>query len=99
MGSPPTDQTVIKRLPVVKISKKHCKAKEGSKELEAPVCTVCYDDIAIGKKGMFIPCGHIFHPKCIKPWLKEHSTCPVCRYELPTENVTKETEEEEYEYY
>jgi len=36
-----------------------------------------------------MPCGHIFHESCIFQWLKDNNTCPVCRYEL-------ETEDEEY---
>jgi hypothetical protein len=36
-----------------------------------------------------MPCGHIFHESCIFQWLKENNTCPVCRYEL-------ETDDEEY---
>ncbi len=73
----------VSKLPVVKIEAKHCK-KSGS-EMEPPSCTVCCDTINLGAKGMFMPCGHIYHPDCLNPWLKEHNTCPVCRFELPTE--------------
>ena len=32
-------------------------------------------------------CAHIFHTSCIVDWLANHScTCPVCRYELPTDD-------------
>jgi E3 ubiquitin-protein ligase RNF115/126 len=41
----------------------------------------------LGKKGMFMPCGHIYHPECLKPWLETNHTCPVCRFELPKEKV------------
>ena len=32
-----------------------------------------------------LPCGHCFHGGCIRPWLLENNTCPVCRHELPGE--------------
>ena len=77
----PTSQNFIRNIPEVAIEEKHCK-KNGS-EFEKPTCPVCIIDFEIGHKGMFLPCGHIFHPDCIKPWLKDHNTCPVCRKELP----------------
>ena len=76
----------VSKLPVVKIEAKHCKKTPNSTEMEPPSCTVCCDAIALGSKGMFMPCGHIYHPDCLNPWLKEHNTCPVCRFELPTED-------------
>lgn len=79
----PTNRDYMARLPEVKIEQKHCKKGEDGK-LENPACSVCITDFEIGNKGIFLPCGHIFHPDCIKPWLKDHNTCPVCRKELPT---------------
>lgn len=57
--------------------------------LEPPMCTVCCENILIDKKGMFMPCGHIYHPDCLKPWLEKNNTCPVCRFELPLEEPLK----------
>ena len=74
----------VQKLPIVKIETKHCK-KGPNGQMEPPSCTVCCDVIALGSKGMFMPCGHIYHPDCLQPWLKDHNTCPVCRFELPTE--------------
>jgi len=33
-----------------------------------------------------MPCGHIYHESCIFQWLKDNNTCPVCRYELETDD-------------
>lgn len=31
---------------------------------------------------MMMPCKHLFHLDCLKPWLKTNGTCPVCRVGL-----------------
>ena len=76
-------QSAVEKLPVVQIEEKHCKKLPG--KLEPPCCTVCMEYIEIKTKGMFMPCGHIYHPDCLKPWLEKNNTCPVCRFDLPLE--------------
>ncbi|KAI4378519.1 hypothetical protein MLD38_015987 [Melastoma candidum] len=46
----------------------------------ASCCSVCLADYK-GNDGLrLLPdCGHLFHDKCIDPWLRSHPTCPVCR--------------------
>ena len=39
------------------------------------VCTICLENV----KNSPMQCGHVFHNKCIKKWLKENDTCPNCR--------------------
>lgn len=73
----------VAKLPVIRIEKKHCKTINN--KLEAPMCTVCCEHIELTKKGMFMPCGHVYHPDCLMPWLEKNNTCPVCRFELPLE--------------
>ena len=42
---------------------------------------------ALGEKVTRLPCAHIFHTECVVDWLRNHAcTCPICRYELPTDD-------------
>ncbi|KAD0721978.1 hypothetical protein E3N88_43803 [Mikania micrantha] len=34
----------------------------------------------------YLECGHMYHGECIIPWLDSRNTCPVCRFELPTDD-------------
>jgi hypothetical protein len=31
-----------------------------------------------------VPCGHVFHERCICAWMRAHATCPICRADLET---------------
>ena len=31
---------------------------------------------------VMLNCGHIYHKKCIDPWLKKHNDCPYCREKI-----------------
>ena len=78
----------VERLPIIKITDKHCK-KMADGKVEPPTCTICCDHIEKKTEGMFMPCGHIYHPDCLKPWLETKNTCPVCRFDLPLEEPEK----------
>lgn len=80
--SNPTSEETIARIPLVEIKDQHCKKLDDG-TMEAPTCSVCITDFQKGSKNLILPCGHLFHPDCIKPWLKDHNTCPVCRKQLP----------------
>ncbi|KAB1225330.1 RING-H2 finger protein ATL38 [Morella rubra] len=46
-------------------------------------CTVCLAEFRSDDVLRILPyCGHSFHVNCIDIWLRQHSTCPVCRISL-----------------
>ncbi|KAI6670751.1 hypothetical protein NL676_005636 [Syzygium grande] len=69
-GTPPARKEAIEAMPTVKMA-------------ENVQCSVCLDDLQIGAEAKEMPCKHKFHSGCILPWLELHSSCPVCRFQLP----------------
>lgn len=72
-GTPPAKKEAVDAMPTVKI---------GENSVQ---CSVCLDDFEVGIEAKEMPCKHKFHSKCILPWLELHSSCPVCRFELPSD--------------
>lgn len=71
-GTPPAQKEAIEAMPTVTIK-------------ENLQCSVCLDDFEIGTEAKEMPCKHKFHNACILPWLELHSSCPVCRFQLPSD--------------
>ncbi|OWM79022.1 putative RING-H2 finger protein ATL71 [Punica granatum] len=43
-------------------------------------CSICLMDYKAADELRVLPeCSHLFHQKCVDPWLRLHATCPVCR--------------------
>ena len=40
-------------------------------------CSICFKQFS--NEGVTLPCAHLFHKKCIMPWLHHHNSCPCCR--------------------
>lgn len=53
-------------------------------------CVICREEMRHGREVCELPCGHLFHWICILPWLTKRSTCPCCRFQLPTDDVFRE---------
>jgi hypothetical protein len=42
-------------------------------------CSICYDNFKENKDPLKLKCNHIYHKSCIKTWLEQNGTCPICR--------------------
>ena len=78
-GTPPASKSAVQTLPDIKISQ-DLLASDSSQ------CAVCKDSFELREEAKQMPCKHIYHADCILPWLELHNSCPVCRYELPTDD-------------
>jgi hypothetical protein len=52
---------------------------------EAESCAICWEEFKPNTVVVFLPCSHLFCKNCICTWLKENSSCPTCRYQLPVD--------------
>jgi len=53
---------------------------QSTKDIE---CAVCKNDLQPDELLIELPCSHLYHEKCLLPWLQQHHhTCPMCRYKL-----------------
>ncbi|XP_047334858.1 E3 ubiquitin-protein ligase CIP8 [Impatiens glandulifera] len=79
-GAPPAAESIIDSLPLVVIGKEHKKKNDDL------TCAICKEGLSIGTYVNQLPCFHVYHPSCIVPWLSSRNSCPLCRYELPTDD-------------
>ena len=40
-------------------------------------CSICYEEIS--HDAYVTECKHKFHTDCLKKWLQDHHSCPMCR--------------------
>ncbi|CAI9777703.1 unnamed protein product [Fraxinus pennsylvanica] len=78
---PLASKEVVAKLPVTIVTK-DVLVKLG----EDAVCSICQENLVANDKMQELPCKHMFHPPCLKPWLDVHNSCPICQHELQTDD-------------
>ena len=53
---------------------------EANISLVGDQCSICMEDIEVGRKMMRLNCYHVFCQICIEGWFVDHNTCPNCRH-------------------
>ncbi|KAM0849510.1 hypothetical protein ACQ4PT_053691 [Festuca glaucescens] len=81
------DEYELHRLPASRAVVESLPEATLDEEEAACGCAVCKDVFASGQRVVRLPCKHYFHGDCIWPWLAIRSTCPMCRYQLPTDDA------------
>jgi len=81
---PPASKKAIEQLPTIMVQQEDL-ADENNR-----ACCICLEPNNIKDRVKRLPCAHIFHEQCILSWLRNTNTCPVCRYELETEDESYE---------
>jgi E3 ubiquitin-protein ligase RNF115/126 len=85
-GPPPVSKEVIDALPIINVKTDQVDAK-----LQ---CSVCWEDFMLGENVRQLPCTHIYHEPCIRPWLELHGTCPICRQNLMNDEQNSDSNQD-----
>jgi len=83
---PPASRRFINTLPEIVITKEDLDVETTNGE-----CAICLSDQKLGQTATRMPCGHLFCNECLKGWLIKSNTCPVCRYEVETDDPEYES--------
>ncbi|WVZ23049.1 hypothetical protein V8G54_001593 [Vigna mungo] len=61
-----------------------------NEDQESDYCSVCLSQICKGEKVRSLPvCNHSYHADCIAAWLKNNTTCPLCRNKITDHSLQK----------
>ena len=58
--------------------------KQKEPETDDKSCTICFEPL---EEKQFLPCTHVFHPKCISTWLEYSNNCPLFRHPIRDEPI------------
>mmetsp|Transcript_24046 Transcript_24046/g.35785 ORF Transcript_24046/g.35785 Transcript_24046/m.35785 type:complete len:439 (-) Transcript_24046:274-1590(-) len=85
---PPAARHIVENLPTISISE--CDFEDDCNNNRE--CSICFLEHEVNDRVTRLPCGHFFHGECINEWLKKRCTCPICRWELETDDPLFELE-------
>merc|ERR1719174_2533503 len=83
-ATPAASQNALSAQPVVVVTKEDLQDSTNSR------CSVCFEEYQAGMEATRMFCGHLFCTSCIQEWLQKANSCPVCRFELATDNEAYE---------
>ena len=58
------------------------KKYENNSEENSEKCPICLAEYEEGEECGVLPCKHAFHDLCLRTWVDENRTCPLCRLRL-----------------
>lgn len=89
---PATQPTAAPLLERLRTSCSYTLTTEEATALRGKACPICLEAFGAGDAAVFMPCrgSHLMHTSCAAPWLEKASSCPTCRFELPTKAAAGE---------
>lgn len=56
-------------------------------EMRDRTCIICREEFQTGTESAMdvprkLPCGHVFHHRCLHSWLERQQSCPTCRMDV-----------------
>ncbi|XP_024540733.1 E3 ubiquitin-protein ligase RZF1-like [Selaginella moellendorffii] len=48
-----------------------------------PWCAVCKEKFELDSAVKQIPCKHCYHLECLREWMENNDSCPMCSAKLP----------------
>ncbi|CAG8635649.1 10326_t:CDS:2 [Ambispora leptoticha] len=94
---PRASEKAMNNLPIVEITQKHIDEKS--------FCPICLDTFVKQKEKQNeqndeknegnvvreMPCKHLFCESCLFEWLRQSNTCPLCRFEIESQDASTTT--------
>jgi hypothetical protein len=70
------DVDILSSLPIVFFSEIDKASNDSVKD--DSLCVICRDDKEVGDRLRKLPCGHLWHARCVDAWLLIDARCPLC---------------------